>query len=492
MSKKFKNKDTQNIFSENNKVDEQVLSEEFENTGNSPEISEEFQMEKKEKQTKKSGFKEKLIKLKNKIKALNEKTKMQILAGCCALFLILGCVCLTVFFKSGGITMLTANAENFSIVMSDEEHVFENIGDKYYISAYVEPSDEDFEIEFSSSNSDIVTVTSDGEMTAVKGGVAAVNAKCVIKGKEISGLCVVMVDVVPPPSEEAGAEDGVWTDIDTGYVPPIPAPQLDGDGFLKNDNIIGYYEMNPDTVAWVYVPGTNINVPVAQPPANDPEYYLNHGFNHYLKYSGSAFVDPNSKLSSYGSFAAMSDLNTVIYGHARGTDIFDQLERKLVLSSWYNKASNRYIYVNTMTEKSVWQITSAYYTDFDNRSNKDAVLKMNYTLTQEELKKRYPKETIEAMALLGQLEKMMQDSEAMANNANGWRNRIERSDRRYSPFANALSSRDWGGASVGKGDRLVTLVTCADSNSNVRFVVTAKLIRVKDVKSNQITEYGGK
>lgn len=404
--------------------------------------------------------------------------------SCGTVFLVVAAIFLFLFFRSGGFDILFAKATDFEMVMSENEHVFDKVGDKFVLLAYTEP-DDGLEIGFSSTNEEIVNVTSDGTVTAVKSGVAAVKASCTVKGEEVFGVCVITVNDAQPSGSGQNAFGG-----DEGYVPEIPEAEFDSDGFLSGDNFFEYYQMNSDTVAWLHVPGTNINLPVAQPPMSDPEYYLTHGLNRYQKYSGSAFVDASSKLSQFGGFVSMSELNTVVYGHARGNDVFDQLEKNLVLSSWFENTDNRYVYVNTATELTKWEIFAVYYTDFAVEQNKTAVTRRNYMLTAEQLRDKYSEEYLSAQALAGNLEKLMLNGSEMAQVANSWRDRMDTKSSLYGSFSAVLGARDWG-VSVDSSDRIISLVTCADSNTDVRFVVQAKLVASKDRNTGQITKYGG-
>ena len=68
-------------------------------------------------------------------------------------------------------------------------------------------------------------------------------------------------------------------------------------------------EVNPDTVAWVYVPNTPINYPVVQ--GSDNEYYLTHDFEGdqgWLANYGTIFMDWRNKPD-------FTDAATFIYGH---------------------------------------------------------------------------------------------------------------------------------------------------------------------------------
>ena len=101
--------------------------------------------------------------------------------ACGAAFLAIAAVFLFLFFREGGFGILFAKAKDFKVVMSADEYVFDKIGEKFVLSASLDP-DDGVELTFSSSNEDIVNVTADGTVTSLKGGVAAVKASCEIKG----------------------------------------------------------------------------------------------------------------------------------------------------------------------------------------------------------------------------------------------------------------------------------------------------------------------
>lgn len=82
---------------------------------------------------------------------------------------------------------------------------------------------------------------------------------------------------------------------------------------------------NPDTVAWLTIPGTNIDGPVQQGPDND--YYLRRDSDGNEDYRGCYFADADAIVS-----LANLSRNLVIYGHTF-TDGWDggfaQLDRYL-------------------------------------------------------------------------------------------------------------------------------------------------------------------
>ena len=111
-------------------------------------------------------------------------------------------------------------------------------------------------------------------------------------------------------------------------------------------------------------------------------------------------------------------------------------------------------------------------------------------LTTEELTEKYGEDYLAAQALAGNLEKLMKNGAEMAQTANSWRDRMDTTSYRYGAFSKALGARDWG-VTVTEDDRIISLVTCADNDTDVRFVVQAKLISSKDRLTEKITNYGG-
>jgi len=63
---------------------------------------------------------------------------------------------------------------------------------------------------------------------------------------------------------------------------------------------------NPDVIAWLVIPGTDIDYPVVQ--TGDNEYYLHRGAQKELNKNGALFLD-------YRVHADFSDFSNVIYGH---------------------------------------------------------------------------------------------------------------------------------------------------------------------------------
>lgn len=66
------------------------------------------------------------------------------------------------------------------------------------------------------------------------------------------------------------------------------------------------YAQNSDVVAWIQIPGTQINYPVVQGKDND--YYLHHDLNGQKSTAGTIFLD-------YADEPDFSSLHNVLYGH---------------------------------------------------------------------------------------------------------------------------------------------------------------------------------
>lgn len=71
-------------------------------------------------------------------------------------------------------------------------------------------------------------------------------------------------------------------------------------------NFAALQQVNPEIVAWLYIPGTNVDYPVTRTDNN--EYYLSHGPDLAQNRAGSIFFESSSS-------PALTDANTIIYGH---------------------------------------------------------------------------------------------------------------------------------------------------------------------------------
>ena len=113
--------------------------------------------------------------------------------------------------------------------------------------------------------------------------------------------------------------------------------------------------MNPDIYAWIKVPGTVIDYPIAQ-SETDNTYYLNHSVEYDENKAGAIFTeDYNTK--------TFEDPNTVIYGHGMANgSMFDGLHQYMD-RDFFDQNKEVIIY---MPDKILhYQIFAAYL--YDNR-----------------------------------------------------------------------------------------------------------------------------
>lgn len=128
-------------------------------------------------------------------------------------------------------------------------------------------------------------------------------------------------------------------------------------------------KQNRDTVAWLYVPGTDINMPIVK--GRDNKYYLSHDFDKKRNVMGWAFADFKN------SFPKLST-NTIMYGHTyRQTTIFSKL-KNVLKDNWLNNPKKHVIIFDTLEERIIFEVFSVYtlkktndylYIDFSNYSD---------------------------------------------------------------------------------------------------------------------------
>lgn len=120
---------------------------------------------------------------------------------------------------------------------------------------------------------------------------------------------------------------------------------------LINVDLTELKKMNNETVAWIYLKGTNINYPIVQ--TNDNKFYLNHSFDKSYNNAGWLFMDYRNNSNNY-------DANTIIYAHNRKDKaMFGSLD-ELLTNEWYNNLDNRVIRMSSDYNNTLWQIFSVY------------------------------------------------------------------------------------------------------------------------------------
>ena len=129
---------------------------------------------------------------------------------------------------------------------------------------------------------------------------------------------------------------------------------------LYNARLSVLKSQNPDTMGWIYIPGTNIDYPIMMPPDDDSEFYMDHDFSGAEYSQGSIFVE------SVCSDAILENKNTIIVGHnirLQGM-MFNQLA-KFGEKEFFDSHSEIYIY--TSEGKFVFKLFSFYRANYQYR-----------------------------------------------------------------------------------------------------------------------------
>lgn len=95
------------------------------------------------------------------------------------------------------------------------------------------------------------------------------------------------------------------TPAETAEAQPTPTGQLPAEQTLDID-FEGLREINPEVIAWIDIPGTDISYPVVQ--SEDKNYYLDYSADGTPNRAGAIFVD-------YRNASDFSEHNTIVYGH---------------------------------------------------------------------------------------------------------------------------------------------------------------------------------
>ena len=114
-------------------------------------------------------------------------------------------------------------------------------------------------------------------------------------------------------------------------------------------------KINSDIYAWIYVPGTRIDYPVAQSQESD-DHYLKYNFKNEPEFAGCIYTEKANKKD-------FSDPNTVFYGHnMRNGSMFQNLH-KFEDEAFFKK--HKEVYVYTPKKTYTYTIFAAY--KFDDR-----------------------------------------------------------------------------------------------------------------------------
>lgn len=128
--------------------------------------------------------------------------------------------------------------------------------------------------------------------------------------------------------------------------------KADDEPKVDNGYVASLLQINPQTIGWLVVNGTNIDYPVVQ--TSDNKYYLDHNFEFKEDHDGWVFMD-------FRNNPAELDRNTIVYAHNRYYSgvMFGTLY-KASYASWYNNKKNQIIKFDTLYKEMNWQVFSIY------------------------------------------------------------------------------------------------------------------------------------
>lgn len=127
---------------------------------------------------------------------------------------------------------------------------------------------------------------------------------------------------------------------------------------LSKNDFVNFHELmqiNPDIYAWIYVPNTNVDYPVAQSGDNDKDgFYLDHNVYKNYQFSGTIYTEKQNAHD-------FSDPVTVMYGHNMLNGSMFATLHKFNDPSFFNE--NNTMFVFTKDKVYTYLIYSAYQYD---------------------------------------------------------------------------------------------------------------------------------
>lgn len=167
--------------------------------------------------------------------------------------------------------------------------------------------------------------------------------------------CLVYIGVIIYQEQSAKTNYGKVTEIALGS---DLQPQLEdgGDTVLESPvDLKSLRDINSDVYAWISIPGTYVNYPIAQSTVDDNYYLHKNIYKRYL-FAGMIYTQSCNSLDFY-------DPVTVVYGHnMRSTTMFTSLHY-FEDPEFFEEHDTFYIY--TLDRMLTYKIVSAY--KYDNR-----------------------------------------------------------------------------------------------------------------------------
>lgn len=146
-------------------------------------------------------------------------------------------------------------------------------------------------------------------------------------------------------------ENSEFTGVTQGKEPELPEGVKHG----QEINFDKLMKINDEIYAWIYVPGTKIDYPVAQNQEDDA-HYLKYNFKNEPEFAGCIYTEKYNKKD-------FTDPNTIFYGHNMKNGSMFQNLHKFEDEDFFRK--HKEVYVYTPDKTYTYTIFAAY--KFDDR-----------------------------------------------------------------------------------------------------------------------------
>lgn len=165
--------------------------------------------------------------------------------------------------------------------------------------------------------------------------------------KIILALCIVVFGIAAMNLVEIGKEyyDGQkeYEELKEYTEEKVNGQQDDPTESEAEEKTIDFEELrkiNDDIVAWIQIPGIDVDYPVVQ--GEDNEYYLHHTFRKEVNKAGSIFLD-------YRNRADFTEQRVIIYGHnMKDGSMFSNL-KKYQDNAFRKESGTAYLYLPEKT-----------------------------------------------------------------------------------------------------------------------------------------------
>ena len=231
------------------------------------------------------------------------------------------------------------------------------------------------------------------------------------------------------PATEATRDEATFDEPAEPTEPPTEAPTVNSFGYKIDEgkdwtqlDFEYLMDINPDIYAWLYVPGTNVDYPVAQSTRDrDDSFYLSHNIYREYQFSGTIYSEVKNALD-------FSDPVTLLYGHNMLDGSMFATLHYFSDEDFFNKHTT--IFVQTKEKMYTYLIYAAYVYD-------DRHILNSFDFSDEEVLLDYFDSTLHP--------------------------------RTYSGFVRENVKLD-------KDSKILTLSTCTNGGGNTRYLVQGVLI----------------